>query len=96
MNTIRISATAARNRFFSLLDEVAAGREVIIEKDKKEVALLSPKKTKSNLEAVIKASKKVHGIWKDVPYDPEDNPLRRKGAADFLGRWDRDFYKKKK
>ena len=36
MNTIRISATAARNRFFDLLNQVAAGAQVIIEKDKKE------------------------------------------------------------
>lgn len=93
MNTIRVSATKARNEFFSLLDQVASGMQVIIEKDSKEVATLSPKKQKTDWAALLKASKKVHGIWKD--YDPQDNPLRRKGAADFLGKWDKPDYKLK-
>lgn len=93
MSTIRISATSARNNFFELLNKVAAGTEVIIEKDSKEVAVLSPKRYKLDKAALLKASKKVRGIWKD--YDPEDNPLRRKGAADFLGRWDKGLKFKK-
>lgn len=87
MSTIRVSATSARNKFFELLNQVASGAQVIIEKDKKEVAVLSPKKTRVNWKALRKASKEAHGIFKD--YDPFDNPLRKPGAADFLGRWDR-------
>lgn len=93
MNTIRVSATKARNNFFSLLEQVALGTQVIIEKDSKEVATLSPKKQKTDWAALLKASKKIHGIWKD--YDPEDNPLRKKGAADFLGKWDKRNYRPK-
>ncbi len=87
MSTIRVSATKARNNFFELLNQVAMGMEVVIEKDKKEVALLSPKNKAFDREGLLKASRKIKGIWKD--YDPEDNPLRRKGATDFLGRWDK-------
>lgn len=42
---------------------------------------------KTNWAVILKASKKVHGILKN--YDLEDDPLRRKGAADFLGKWDK-------
>ncbi len=93
MNTIRVSATKARNNFFELLNQVALGTQVVIEKDNKEVAILSPKQRGFDKKALLKASKKVHGIWKD--YDPEDNPLRRKGAADFLGKWHKSNYKLK-
>src|SRR6266700_4043472 len=96
MNTIIISATKARNTFFSLLDKVASGTEVIMKKDDEEVAVLSPKQKKTNWKALLKATKETAGILKDYEYDPEDNPLRRKGAADFLGKWDKDLIKKKR
>lgn len=87
MTTIRLSATSARNKFFELLNQVALGTQVIIERDGKEAAILAPKTQKTNWTAILKTSKKVHGILKG--YDLEDNPLRRKGAADFLGKWDK-------
>ncbi|MBI4078888.1 MAG: type II toxin-antitoxin system prevent-host-death family antitoxin [Candidatus Levybacteria bacterium] len=87
MNTIRLSATATRNKFFELLNQVALGTHVIIEKDSKEVAVLSPKKQTVDWTALRKASKAVHGIWKD--YDEKDNPLRRPGAWPTLGKWDK-------
>lgn len=93
MNALRVSATKARNNFFTLLDQVVAGREVIIEKDKKEVAVLSGRQKKVDWKGLLKASEAAHGILKG--YDPEDNPLRRKGASDFLGRWDKDLGKKR-
>lgn len=93
MNTIRLSATAARNKFFALLDQVALGTRVIIEKDSKEVAVLSPKKTKTDWKGFLKAAREARGILKD--YDPLDNPLRRPGASDFLGKWDRGLKVKK-
>ncbi|MDP3973390.1 MAG: type II toxin-antitoxin system prevent-host-death family antitoxin [Candidatus Daviesbacteria bacterium] len=93
MNTLRVSATKARNNFFSLLDQVALGQQVIIEKDSKEVAILSPKKQTVDWVALKKASEAVHGIWKD--YDPEDNPLRRRNAWPSLGKWDKSLKFKK-
>ena len=93
MTTIRISATKARNNFFTLLEQVALGMHVIIKKDNKEVAVISPKVPKTDWKGLLKASREARGIFKD--YDPEDNPLRRKGAADFLGRWDKHLPTKK-
>ena len=88
MTTIRLSATAARNRFFDLLNQVALGEtQVIIEKDAKEVAVLIPRKQKTNWKGFLKAAREAKGILRD--YDPMDNPLRRPGASDFLGKWDR-------
>ncbi len=84
---MRVSATKARNNFFDLLNQIALGTQVIIERDAKEVAVISPKKQTVNWVALKKASKAVHGIWKD--YDPKDNPLRRKGAWPSLGKWDK-------
>lgn len=84
-----MSATKARNNFFELLNQVALGNtEIIIEKDSKEVAVLTPKKQKIDWKEFRRAAKVAKGILKDSDYDPEDNPLRRKGAADFLGKWD--------
>ncbi|EKD85295.1 MAG: hypothetical protein ACD_38C00047G0004 [uncultured bacterium] len=93
MNTIRVSATAARNKFFELLNQVALGTQVIIERDSKEVAVLSPKKKTVDWVALRKASKAVRGIWKD--YDEKDNPLRRSGAWPTVGKWDKGLKFKK-
>lgn len=95
MNTIRVSATSARNHFFELLNQVAAGTQVIIERDSKEVAMLTPKKQKIDWVEFKKAAEKARGILKDTDFDPNDNPLRRKGAADFLGKWDKGLKFKK-
>lgn len=93
MSTLKVSATSARNRFFELLNQVALGTQIIIEKDHKEVAVISPIKKGTDLKGLIRASERARGIFKD--YDVEkDNPLRRKGAADFLGRWDKGLFKK--
>lgn len=93
MNTIRVSATSARNKFFELLNQVASGTQVIIERDSKEVAVLSPKKKTVDWVALRKASKAVHGIWKN--YDEKDNPLRRPGAWPTVGKWDKGIKFKK-
>lgn len=88
MHTIRVSATSARNRFFELLNQVALGTQVIIEKDSKEVAILVPKKQKIDWKEFQKAAEAARGILKD--YDPKrDNPFRRKGAWPTLGKWDK-------
>lgn len=90
MNTIRMSATAARNKFFTLLDQVAAGKTVIIEKDKKEIAVISPKVTKTDWEALIKATEESAGILKDYSVE-EIAPLRKKGAWGDFGNWDKNI-----
>ncbi|NTU46029.1 type II toxin-antitoxin system Phd/YefM family antitoxin [Candidatus Roizmanbacteria bacterium] len=86
MNTLRISATYARNNFFELLNQVALGREAVIEKDGKEVALLTAKTTKTNWRGLLKASKAVHAILKE---EMDENPLRTQKAKKLLGSWDR-------
>jgi len=90
MTTIRLSATSARNKFFELLNQVALGAQVIIEKDNKEVAVLMPKVSKTDWKELRKALNATNGILKN--YNITDNPLRRRGASDFLGKWDEDLH----
>ncbi len=88
MQTITVSATKARNNFFDLLNQVEKGHVVVIEKDKKIIAkVVSLKSTKNRNQGFLKAFDGVKGILND--YDDTDNPLRRSGAADFLGKWDK-------
>ncbi len=88
MNTLRFSATAVRNNFFDLLDQVAAGRNIVVEKDKKIVAKLIPASiVKPRNRGLMKALK---AASKGFVYSKEDNPLRRLGASNFLGRWDKE------
>ncbi|MBI2329918.1 type II toxin-antitoxin system Phd/YefM family antitoxin [Candidatus Daviesbacteria bacterium] len=95
MSTIRVSATSARNNFFELLNQVAAGTQVIIERDSKEVAILAPKKQTIDLAALKRASEATHGILKD--YDPKrDNPFYGKKSWPNLGKWDEGLKFKKK
>lgn len=94
MQTIRVSATKARNTFFELLDLVARGTSVVVEKDAREIAEIIPRKKSFDREALLQASKASHGILRD--YDLKDNPLRRPGAWRSLGKWDRDPVRKKR
>lgn len=96
MNTIRLSATAARNKFFELLNQVSLGTEVIIERDNKEIAVIVPKKTQTDWKAFRKTAKKAHGILKDYSVE-EITPLRKKGAWKRFGEWDThiDSFKEK-
>lgn len=89
MNIIRVSATSARNKFFELLNQVAQGAHVVIEKDNKEVALISPRQTKIDWKKLQKATDLTHSILPD--FNPMDNPLRK--SADYLGKWDKDLIK---
>ena len=77
MNTIRVSATAARNNFFDLLNQVALGAKVTVVRDAKEVAEIIPKTTKTDWKGLKKAMKASAGIFKD--FDSNNNPLRKKG-----------------
>jgi len=94
MNTIKVSATHARNNFFELLDKVVLGTQVVVEKNSKEVATIVSRKSKVDWKGLKKAMDDAHGILKD--YDPNDNPLRKPGATKFLGRWDRGMVKSRK
>jgi len=96
MNTTRVSATSARNNFFELLDKVAQGAKIVVEKDAKEIAVIMPRSKKTDWKGLRKAMNEAAaaGVLKD--YNFNDNPLRRPDAADFLGKWDRDLVKKKK
>ena len=95
MNTIRISATKARNSFFELLNQVMLGAEVIVKRDNKEVAVISPKKTNTDWKAFRKALKDAHGILKDYSVD-EIAPARKKEAWKKFGEWDKDIILKDK
>ena len=88
MNTVRVSATKARNNFFELLNQVALGKQIIIERDSKEVAVITPKQAKTDWKGLLKASKAVHGIWKDLSID-EISPIRKKKAWKGFGEWDK-------
>lgn len=90
MNSLKLSATSARNNFFELLNRVALGTQVIIEKDKKEVAILSPIKTKTDWKSFRKALKDAHGILKDYSVD-EIAPARKREAWKGFGEWDKDI-----
>lgn len=85
MQTVRISATKARNNFFDMLDQVSGGLSVIIEKDKKAVAKVEPISEIGKNKGLVKALDEASKVF---VYSKKDNPLRRSGAADFLGKWD--------
>lgn len=93
MSTIRISATAARNKFFDLLNQVAQGTQVIIEKDNKEVAILSPKIVKTDWKGLVAASKPIHGILKDVSVE-EIAPVNQPDVWKEFGEWDKELQTK--
>lgn len=89
-----MSATAARNNFFELLNKVSQGAKVIVEKDYQDIAEIVPRKTKTDWVGLKKAMDAAAGILKD--YNPNDNPLRKPGATKFLGKWDRGLRTRKK
>ena len=95
MNTIRVSATKARNNFFELLNQVALGTQVIIKKDFEEIAVLVPRRTKTDWKAFRKAAKETHGILKHYSVE-EIAPLRKKNAWKGFGEWDKDISVSKK
>ena len=79
-----MSATKARNQFFDILTWVSMGKTVMIEKDNKLVANIVPITKVSRNKGLMKALKRASVGF---VYDKNDDPLRRKGAADFLGKF---------
>ena len=84
MNTITVSATKARQEFFDLLIQVAAGNSFVIKKDDKDVAFVSPIKKGTDLVGLKKAMDALHGVAKD--FDLSKSPLRGKRARAWLKR----------
>ncbi|PIP57474.1 hypothetical protein COX03_02840 [Candidatus Woesebacteria bacterium CG22_combo_CG10-13_8_21_14_all_39_10] len=84
MQTITWSATKARNEFFDLLTQVAMGQSFIVERDKKEVALVTPIKKGTDWKGLKKAMDALHGVAKD--FDLSKSPLRNKRARLWLKR----------
>ncbi|OGM14573.1 hypothetical protein A3D84_05700 [Candidatus Woesebacteria bacterium RIFCSPHIGHO2_02_FULL_42_20] len=84
MQTIRVSATHARNNFFELLEKVALGDQVLVEKDRKLVAAIVPRKTKVDWKGLKIAMDAAHGILKD--YDLSKSPLRGRKSKTWLAR----------
>lgn len=72
-----MSATAARNNFFELLNQVAAGQSVIIEKDKKEVAVIQPKKEEFDWKSYQKILAKTKGSWAGDDWEETEKKRRK-------------------
>ncbi len=84
MQTITVSATKARQDFFNILNWVIAGKSVMVQKDNILVASIIPiSKTVGN-KGLLKALKKASAGF---TYSQKDNPLRRRGAKGFLGKF---------
>lgn len=84
MQTVTWSATKARNEFFDLLTQVAMGQSFIVEKDKEEIALVTPIKKGTDLIGLKKAMDALDGIAKD--FDLSNSLLRNKKAKAWLKR----------
>jgi len=86
MQTITVSATKARNDFFSVLAWVSSGKRVMIEKDRKPVANIISVTDGANNKGLMKALNKASAGF---VYSKTDNPLRKSGSSNFLGKWDK-------
>lgn len=86
MQTIRVSATHARNNFFDLLNQVSLGVKVVVVKDAKEVAEIVSNKTKTDWKGLEKAMDAAAGILKD--FDLSKSPLRDPKVTKSWGTWD--------
>lgn len=87
MNIVSVSATKARNNFFELLSQVALGAQVVIERDNKEVAIMSPRNAGFDWKSFRKAVKATHGILTSYSIK-EISPLREKDAWKGFGEWE--------
>jgi prevent-host-death family protein len=90
MNTIRVSATEARNDFFTLLNKVIFGdTRVVIEKAgaDREVILTASEVIDKKVEKRLKTLDASYGIFKDSPVTGlTDDRLRRRQAKKFLAK----------
>ena len=90
MQTIKVSATKARNDFFNLFNLVLSGTEVLVEKDKKHTikmtSVVDEESWAKKRKRVLKVLEEVRGSWKDVDFK---SPLRGKWALRRFGNWDK-------
>lgn len=86
MQTITVSATKARQGFFNMLLQVAAGKSFIVKKDNVEVARVTPINKGTDLAGLKKAMNAlaVSGAFKN--FDLTKSPLRNKQAKAWLKR----------
>lgn len=85
MQTIKVSATKARQDFFELLNLMVLGQtQVLIEKDSEPVAILTPRKKAVDWVGLKKAMDAAHGILKD--FDLEKSPLRGRKSKAWLAK----------
>jgi hypothetical protein len=88
MKTIKLNATAVRNNFFQLLNQVAYENvRVIIEKagSNKEVILQQKNPNEENYLHRVSELKKTYGALKDTPASNlSDDRLSGKRAAGYL------------
>lgn len=91
MQTIKVSATKARQEFFDIFNKVFAGTEVLVEKDGKQtirmVPMVAPEDGVAKRKKLLMSLAKTHGAVKD--FKLEDNPLRGKKSIKWLGQWDK-------
>lgn len=81
-----MSATKVRNEFFDVLTWVSMGKTIMIEKDKKLIANITPISKTNRNKGLLKA---LDAASLDFVYNKSDNPLRKKGSNSFLGKWDK-------
>ncbi len=84
MNTITISATAARNNFFEILNKVAQGTVVVVKKDNKEIAVINQRQSSTDWNQLRKATSRSKGILAGSG----PSALRTAQSHSFLGKWD--------
>lgn len=84
MQTMTVSATKARNNFFDILTWVSRGQTVMVKKDNKFIANIVPIASDISNKGLMKALNKAS---LNFTYSKRDNPLRKKGSAQFLGKW---------
>jgi len=87
MQTIKVSATKARQEFFELLNLIALGKtRILIERDSKEVAVIEPAQRGTDLVGLKKSMNALaaSGAFKD--FDLTKSPLRNEKVKAWLRR----------
>lgn len=84
MQTVTWSATKARNEFFDLLTQVAMGQSFVVEKDRKEIALVTPIRRGTDLVGLKKAMDALDGVAKD--FDLSKSPLRGRASKKWFAK----------
>ena len=90
MQTIRVSATKARQTFFELLNLIALGKtRVLIERDAKEVAVIEPAQRGTDLVGLKKAMDALAASGAFKNFDLTKSPLRGKASKKWFAKIDK-------